>query len=83
MCALDQRPMSIVEGLRFKNIFLNPGYVVPLRNTVTKVLHTIYDDAKEKVIAEMKGHPVSVTSDLWTSVANQGYVPKRMQLGTT
>ena len=76
MCALDLRPMSLVEGLGFKNLMysLNPGYVVPTRNTTAKVLHKIYDDAKEKVISEMKGQPVSLTSDLWTSVANNGYI---------
>ena len=76
MCALDLRPMSMVEGLGFKNFVysLNPSYVVPTRNTITKVLHKIYEEAKEKVTAEMKGHPVSFTSDLWTSVANQGYI---------
>ena len=76
MCALDQRLMSMVEGLGLKNFVysLNPEYVVPSRNTVTKVLHKIYDDARETVIAEMKGHPVSLTSDMWRSVANQIYI---------
>ena len=48
MCTLDLRPMSLVEGLGCKNLMysLNPGYVVPKRNTIAKVLHKIYDDAK-------------------------------------
>ena len=76
MCAVDVRPMSIVDGVGFRHLLqsLNPGYKIPCRNTVTKYLHKLYDDEKVKVVSAMKDLSINVTSDIWTSVSNDGYI---------
>ena len=76
MCATDVRPLSIVEGNGFRRLLysLNPKYKVPCRNTIAKYIHKIYDDGKSDIIKDMNGLPVSLTSDLWRSTANDGYI---------
>ena len=76
MCALDARPLSIVEGAGFKNFvhIINPDYKLPGRTTIRKHLHKLYTDAKSDVIDQIKGKPVSMTSDIWTSSALDGYI---------
>ena len=49
-------------------------YKVPCRNTIAKYINKIYDDGKSDIIKDMNGLPVSLTSDLWTSTANDGYI---------
>ena len=39
-----------------------------------KYLKLIYDDLKTEVIKEVKGQKVALTTDMWSSVANQGYI---------
>ena len=66
MCTIDAWPLNICQGVGLK-IFvkgLNPEYKVPSRTTVTKYLHKMYLEAKEEVENELKGQPISVTSDI-------------------
>ena len=76
MCAIDARPLSICQGVGFKRFVrdLNPDYQVPSRTTVTKYLHKLYHDAKIDVVQSLKDQSVSITSDIWTSVALDGYL---------
>ena len=77
MCALDMRPISIVEGVGFKNFVsaLNPNYKIPCRKTVMKHLHILYEECKKDLIELLMGvDSVAFTSDLWTSTALNGYI---------
>ena len=76
MCAVDMRPMSIIDGIGFRHLLqsLNPGYKIPCRNTVTKYLHKLYDDEKVKVVSAMKDLSINVNSDIWTSISNDRYI---------
>ena len=76
MCAVDVRPMSIVYGVGFRHLLqsLNLGYKIPCRNTVTKYLHKLYNEEKVKVVSAMKNLSINVTSDIWTSISNDGYI---------
>ena len=76
MCALDLKPLSLVEGNGFKHFVhaLNPQYRVPCRKTVSKYLDVIYEEEKSKLIENIGGQSVSVTSDLWMSNAMQAYI---------
>ena len=75
MCALDARPLSIVEGAGFKNFIhtINPDYKLPGRTTIRKHLHKLYMDAKAEVLGQIKDKPISMTTDIWTSSALDGY----------
>ena len=76
MCALDLKPLSMVQGIGFKmySNALNPNFKVPTRPTVTKYLHALYEVEKQKLVQRLNGLPLSVTTDLWTSNALQGYI---------
>ena len=76
MCALDLKPISMVEGLGFRYFLhsLNPQYKVPCRKTVSKYLQKLYEEEKADLISTITGLDVSITSDLWTSTAQQGYI---------
>ncbi|XP_069140012.1 E3 SUMO-protein ligase ZBED1-like [Argopecten irradians] len=76
MCALDVRPTSIVNGEGFKDFVsaLNPNYHVPSHTTINKHVSLLYDEAKEALTETLEGQTVALTSDLWTSVAVQGYI---------
>ena len=76
MCAIDLKPINIVEGPGFKFFAhsLNPLYKMPCRKTVGKYLEKIYEEEKADLIEILSGHPVALTSDLWTSNALEGYI---------
>ena len=76
MCAVDLRPINIVTGIGFKRVcyVLNPTFTVPSRPTVAKHLNLLYDEVKEELISKMEGRHVAITTDMWTSVANIGYI---------
>ena len=77
MCALDMRPISIVEGVGFKNfvLALNPNYKIQCRKTVMKHLHILDQECKKDLIELLMGvESVAFTSDLWTSTALNGYI---------
>ena len=76
MCALDLRPMSRVEGKGFRYFCgkLNPAYQVSCASTVGKNLDHLYEECKKDLIDLIKGHDVSFTTDMWTSLRNHGYI---------
>ena len=76
MCALDLRSISIVDGTGFQRFVheLNPNYQVPSRKTVSHYVGMIYDEQKQMVQAQMRGCPVALTTDMWTSVASDPYM---------
>lgn len=78
MIANDCQPYSIVEDVGFVNFVtaLDPRYELPSRTTISKkILPALYNEltAKLKKIFSSVNH-VSITTDMWTSVANQGYI---------
>ena len=76
MCALDLKPLGMVQGRGFKMFYnaLNPRFQVPTKKTVAKYLTALYDEEKEKLVGEMAGKTWSATTDLWTRNALQGYI---------
>ena len=78
MCAMDMRPLSIAEGEGFR-LFVNtiaPLYKIPCRRTVVGHLTTMYESEKSALVKEIReaGGNLSITSDLWTSAAHEGYI---------
>ena len=76
MCALDLRPINLVSGRGFRAFArkLNPNYQVPCQATVTKNLQLLYLDEKKDLISLINNSPVSITTDLWTSVATKCFM---------
>ena len=81
MCALHLKPVStgIVDGVGFRYFIdeLNPDFKVPCRKIISKYLQKIYEEEKADFISTITGLDVAFTSDLWTSVAVQGYITDR------
>ena len=78
MIARDLRPAAIIEGEGFKRLlsFLEPGYIIPSSVHLMDVVRWKYTMAKEKlkrILAENKTK-YSLTTDIWTSFANDAYI---------
>ena len=78
MIARDLRPAAIIEGEGFKQLlsFSEPGYVIPSSVHLMDVVCRKYTMAKEKlkrILAENKTK-YSLTTDIWTSFANNAYI---------
>ena len=70
-------PLSLVENAEFGELmrFLEPNYKVPVRKTVQTRLDSMKGELAKKVQGEMESAPaVHLTTDLWTSVANDAYI---------
>jgi len=76
MCAVDLRPMSIVDGRGFKKFInnLNPDYAIPSKTTVTNYVNYLYTEVKAEVMKDIRDCPMGITTDMWTSTSNQGYI---------
>ena len=76
MTAVDIRPISMVDGIGFRNFCrkMNPQFTLPARKTVNLYLSQIYQEGKDALIADISGGSVGLTTDLWTSHANEGYI---------
>ena len=78
MIARDLRPAAIIEAEGFKRVlsFLEPGYVIPSSVHLMDVVRRKYTIAKEKlrkILAE-NNTKHSLTTDIWTSFANDAYI---------
>ena len=81
MCAVDIRPMSVVDGRGFRNYSkkLNPAYVMPARKTVTAYVYKLYEEGLKELMEDIQGCNVGLTTDLWTSNANEGFITATAQ----
>ena len=76
-CAQDFRPISIVNGEGFQNFLkeMDPSYQVPSHTTIRNYIRKSYLSAKESMIEHLsKQKGIAITTDLWTSVATEGYI---------
>ncbi|XP_049769491.1 E3 SUMO-protein ligase ZBED1-like [Schistocerca cancellata] len=72
------QPFSVVEDSGFRGFVraLNPGYELSSRKHISDVmLQAAYTAAKEKVVDKLSAaQTVCLTTDCWTSAANEGYM---------
>ncbi|EYU24104.1 hypothetical protein MIMGU_mgv1a019843mg, partial [Erythranthe guttata] len=78
MIAIDMQPFRIVEDRGFRDFvyYLNPRYILPSRTTLRNVhLQNMYNEMKEKLVLILNNvEYCAVTTDSWTSRANEFYV---------
>lgn len=77
MCARDLRPLSIVNGVGFRNFVhsLDPTYVVPSHTTMKNYTNYYYGSLKQTVATELQSQSsLAFTTDTWTSCATEGYL---------
>lgn len=73
----DLRPISIVSSEAFQTLLetLNPRYKVPSATYMTSEMAKEYEIQKKIVQQELlKVDRVALTTDYWTSLANEGYL---------
>lgn len=73
----DLRPVSVVDGVGFLQLMelAEPRYTVPCRKTIMGMVDTRYKELKRSVrgCISQQQH-VTLTSDMWTSRAGDGYI---------
>ncbi|XP_056132772.1 E3 SUMO-protein ligase ZBED1-like [Lampris incognitus] len=77
MVALDMQPLSIVEDVGFKRLveYLEPGYSIPSRKTITTRVGKMYQDCGSKTKHQLLHTPhVELTTDCWTSLNTMSYM---------
>ena len=78
MIAVDMRPIRIVkcnEFLRLMN-FVEPGYHVPSTTHISSLIERRFTQLESKLRAKLsdEAESLSLTSDIWTSHANDSYI---------
>ncbi|CAN1753146.1 Zinc finger BED domain-containing protein DAYSLEEPER [Linum perenne] len=79
MILIHEYPLSMVDHLGFKRFCcpLQPLFKVPCRNTIKKVILTLYEFTKTKIQRDIDGNRgrVAVTTDMWTATnQKRGYM---------
>ena len=78
MVAKDLRPAAVIDGEEFKQLlsFLETSYVVPSSVHIMDVVGQKYTMAKEKLMRILAENTTkySLTTDIWTSFANDAYI---------
>ena len=64
------------EGFRLMIHIFNPGYTLPSRTHVTKLMEGKYKQTFQAVKSDIKGNQskIALTADVWTSVATEAYL---------
>ena len=78
MIALDLAPIWTMEGDGFVELLhcLGPGYKVPSRKHITKMIQKKHASIREKLQATLdkEATSISLTTDIWTSAATEAYI---------
>ncbi|XP_020964317.1 zinc finger BED domain-containing protein RICESLEEPER 1-like [Arachis ipaensis] len=78
MIILHEYPMSCVDhhGLRRAFASMQPTFKMPSRNTIRKDILKMYGDEKQKLTLQLDENDsrVAITSDMWTSNQEKGYM---------
>ena len=78
MIITDEMPFSVVEKEGFKRVLnaMQPRFNLVSRTTITKDCINIYETERKKLrfIFESSASCVCLTTDLWTSIQNLGYI---------
>ena len=77
MIVLDLKPIASVEGEGFKELMncVEPGYTCPSRKKIAKILARKHDVGRERLKLKLESATsVSLTSDIWSSSATEGYI---------
>ena len=78
MVILNMRPLRVVEGTGFLQLmnYVEPSYKVPSAMHISKLIHQQHEVARRKLkdLLERNMSSISLTTDIWTSGANEAYI---------
>ena len=73
---------ALVEGARFKALmnYVEPGYCVPSSTYIAEVIKQMFVKGKDNIkrYCQSEVHFMAVTTDIWTSCANDAYLSLTM-----
>ena len=73
----DMRPLSLVEGENFKALIheLAPGYTLPSRRTITRLIEDEYVLCKTAIRRALSDvRVISLTVDMWSNIKMQSFL---------
>ena len=78
MVILDMRPLRVLKATGFLQLmsFVEPSYKVPSAMHISKLIHQKHEVAQRKLkdLLERNMSSISLTTDIWTSGANEAYI---------
>ena len=76
MIVLDIRPIRMYSsGFKALITTLEPGYVMPSRKTIKNLVYYKHEQGNKQLIDLLSTTTsVSLTTDIWTSMANEAYI---------
>ncbi|XP_060761951.1 E3 SUMO-protein ligase ZBED1-like isoform X2 [Neoarius graeffei] len=76
MIERDLMPLSTVASAGFQELirFLEPGYNIPSRGTVTSRLEARYKKKKSELKTMLTTATVALTTDCWTALTTESYI---------
>ena len=77
MIVIDTRPIRMVECEGFRKLIhcLEPGFVMPSRQSIKLIVFRKHQEGKSKLTNLLSSvNALSLTTDIWTSEANDAYI---------
>ena len=76
MIEKDMMPISTTDGEGFRELmhFMEPGYNIPSRATVTTRLEARYKNKKTELKTQLSAANVALTTDCWTALTTESYI---------
>lgn len=76
MVEKDMIPISTVDGEGFRELinFLEPGYRIPSRGTITTCIEARYNERKAELKTQLAMTNVAFTTNCWTALTTKSYI---------
>ncbi|XP_070404635.1 E3 SUMO-protein ligase ZBED1 [Nothobranchius furzeri] len=76
MVTTDMLPINVVEGQGFQELikYVEPGYNIPSRTTITTRLEASYAKKKTELRTQLATANMALTTDCWTSLTTESYI---------
>ena len=76
MVTTDLLPINVVDGQGFREVlkYIEPGYKIPSRTTITTRVEASYVRKKAELKIQLATANVALTTDCWTSLTTESYI---------
>ena len=76
MVTTDMLPINVVDGQGFREVikYIEPGYNIPSRTTITTHVEASYVRKKAELKTQLATANVALTTDCWTSLNTESYI---------
>ena len=76
MIEKDMMPISTTDGEGFRELlhYMEPGYNIPSRATITTHLEARYKNKKAELKTQLAAANVALTTDCWTALTTESYI---------